>query len=93
MNIKDFKVGQTAYLVNWNKKILYGTFEIIAEVSILSVGNKYVKIQHGNQIKTFYQNENDTLGLYLVEKTGRDRGYHLFKDKQAIAESVKLFYA
>lgn len=49
MNIKDFKVGQLAYLMNFHNRQPSENTTTIDEVNIVSVGKKYVKIKYFNR--------------------------------------------
>lgn len=85
MNIKDFKVGQTAYLMNFHDRQLNENTTTIDEVSVVSVGKKYVKAKYQNNCeKSFYQrDENDD---YLVEKVMCGNENYLFLSLTAADE-------
>lgn len=68
MNIKDFKVGETAYLMNFHDRQPNENITTIDEVNVVSVGKKYVKVRRfdfGYEYSFFQWDINDS---YLTEK-------------------------
>ena len=86
MTIKDFKVGQIAYLMNFHDRQPNENTTTIDKVNVVSVGKKYVKVKYprANCNKTFYQR--DEKDSYLVEKTTCGTANHLFQSQIAIDE-------
>lgn len=86
MNIKDFKVGQTAYLMNFHDKQSNKDTTTIDEVNVVSVGKKYVKVKRfdfGYEYSFFQWEINDS---YLTEKKDYGGKNYLFRTQQDIDE-------
>lgn len=86
MNIKDFKVGQTAYLMNFHDRQPNENTTTIDEVNVVSVGKKYVKVKRfdlGCEYSFFQWDINDS---YLTEKVECGTKNYLFCTRQAIDE-------
>lgn len=86
MNIKDFKVGETAYLMNFHDRLLNENTTIIDDVVVSSIGRKYVKVKYpkSNYDISFYKA--DEVNSYLTEKKDYGTLNYLFQSKQDINE-------
>lgn len=60
LNLKDFKVGETAYMLMWNKGRLVPPE--IREVTVVKVGRKYVTVKW-NAYQRRFERIGDTYGL------------------------------
>lgn len=90
ISARDFKVGDTAYLMNFHGITQHNESNTtIDEVKIVYVGNKYVKVQYpygGDSIPFYRMEDNDSPCLFLVEKKDRGENNYLFKTQQYIKE-------
>lgn len=86
MNIKDFKVGDTAYLMNFHGRSLNENTTTIDEVNVVSVGKKYVKIKHSKLSYEYSFFQWDIDDPYLIEKVECGTKNYLFRTRQAIDE-------
>lgn len=86
MNIKDFKPGQTAYLMNFHGRSFNNNTTTIEEVNVMSIGRKYVKIKYlsGCFECAFYQRDERT--SYLVEKVPCGVANYLFQSRIMVDE-------
>lgn len=85
MTIKDFKVGQTAYILEDRHRANSGT---AAEAEIAKVGRRYVTIREGRQETRFYEPANST--TYLVEDRDYGAKRLLFPSTEAVTEHKEL---
>lgn len=85
MTIKDFKVGQTAYILEDGYRGAFGT---ATEVEVAKVGKRYVTVRDMGREARFYEPANST--THLVE--ARDYGAKrlLFSTTEAVAEYKEL---
>ena len=84
MAIKDFEVGETAYLMNFHGRMPNENTTTIDEVVVTSVGKKYVKVKYPkfSYEDSFYHWDIDD--PYLTEKAGCGTKNYLFCSRQAI---------
>ena len=86
MKIKDFSVGQIAYLYGYE---YHGNRSkpFVAEVEVLRVGTRYVTIKHqGCEIRFERRYEGD---FFLREKTNRGASWELFLKKETLDEYIE----
>lgn len=86
MKIKDFSVGQIAYLYGYE---YYGnrSNRFVAEVEVLRVGTRYVTIKHqGREIRFEKKYENRP---FLTERTHRGAPWTLFLKKETLDERIE----
>lgn len=87
MHIKDFQVGQTAYMLSGENRCRTAPPAPLKEVTVLKVGHKYVTVAEPQMVEhpwSHIQFESTPEGfLYLTEK--RDWGYarSLFATQEA----------
>lgn len=89
MDIKDFKVGETAYLMNFHGRMPNENTTTIDEVVVTSVGKKYVKVKYPkfNYNTGFFQRNPED--CHLVEKVTCGQENYLFHTKEDIDEYKK----
>lgn len=91
VKIKDFTVGQTAYIIGYERH--RGPAKaIVLEAEVLKVGTKYVTVKHEQQEIQFASNGCDTEN-YLIERTeyGAPRKlYHKKEDAEKCIEKGEL---
>lgn len=85
MTIKDFKVGQTAYILEDRYQGAFGT---ATEVEVAKVGRRYVTVRDGWQETRFYEPANGT--THLVEDRDYGAKRLLFLTTEAVAEHKEL---
>ena len=85
MTIKDFKVGQIAYILEEGHGARSGT---VAETEISKVGRRYVTIEEGRLEARFYEPVNST--TYLVEDRECGAKRLLFPTIEAVDEYNEL---
>lgn len=85
MTIKDFKVGQTAYILEDGQR---ATFGAAAEVEVAKVGRRYVTVRECGQETRFFEPANST--TYLVEDREYGSKRLLFLTTEAVAEHKEL---
>ena len=85
MTIKDFKVGQTAYILEDGHRAAYGA---AAEAEVTKVGRMYVTVREYRQESRFYDPVNST--TYLVEDKDCGAKRLLFLTAEAVAEHKEL---
>ncbi len=85
MTIKDFKVGQIAYMLEDGRR---ATFGAVAEAEVAKVGRRYVTIREGRQEARFYEPVNST--TYLVEDKDYGVKRLLFLTTEAADEYIEL---
>lgn len=86
MKIKDFSVGQIAYLYGYE---YYGNRSqpFVSEVEVLRVGTRYVTVKYqGREIRFENRYEGD---LFLREKTNRGAPWELFLEKETLDEYIE----
>lgn len=57
MTTKNFKVGQTAYILEEGHRASLGT---VTEIEVAKVGRRYVTVRKGQQETRFYEPVNST---------------------------------
>lgn len=85
MTIKDFKVGQTAYILEDGRRAAFGA---AVEVEVAKVGRRYVTIRDGRREARFYEPANST--THLVEDRDCGAKHLLFLTAEAVAEHKEL---
>lgn len=85
MTIKDFKVGQSAYILEEGRGARPST---VAEAEIAKVGRRYVTIREGRQETRFYEPVNST--TYLVENKDYGTKRLLFLTNKDVDEYNEL---
>lgn len=86
MKIKDFSVGQIAYLYGYE---YYGnrTKPFVAEVEVLRVGTRYVTVKHqGREVRFENRYKGD---FFLREKTNRGAQWMLFLKKETLDKYIE----
>ncbi|MCI8538610.1 MAG: hypothetical protein HFF18_08145 [Oscillospiraceae bacterium] len=85
MTIKDFKVGQTAYILEDGYRGAFGT---AIEVEVAKVGWRYVTVRDMEWEVRFYEPANST--THLVEDRNYGAKRLLFLTAEAVAEHKEL---
>ncbi len=85
MTIKDFKVGQTAYILGGGNLTSLG---LVTETEVFKVGRRYVTIREGRVETRFYEPINST--TYLVEDKDYGSKRLLFLTTNAVDEYKEL---
>ena len=85
MTIKDFKVGQTAYILEDRYQGAFGT---ATEVEVTKVGRRYVTVRDMGREARFYEPANST--THLVEDRDYGAKRLLFSTTGAVAEHKEL---
>lgn len=85
MTIKDFKVGQTAYILGGGNLASLG---LVTETEVFKVGRRYVTIREGCLETRFYEPINST--TYLVEDKDYGSKRLLFLTTTAVDEYKEL---
>lgn len=85
MTIKDFMVGQTAYILENEHRT---TFSAVTEAAVAKVGRRYVTVRAGRQEIRFFAPVNST--AYLVEDRDYGAKRLLFPTAEAVAEHIEL---
>lgn len=85
MTINDFKVGQTAYILEDGHR---ATLSAAAEAEVTKVGRRYVTVREYLQETRFYDPANST--TYLVEDKDYGAKRLLFLTAEAVAEHKEL---
>lgn len=88
VRLKDFSVGQTAYMLVANRQGRYVGEPI--ECSVIGVGRKYVSVDYGAWNHQFMVSEYLDSAPYLEEKTEIGYRGRLFPSKEAAAEYQEL---
>lgn len=86
MKIKDFSVGQIAYLYGYE---YYGnrTKPFVAEAEVLRVGTRYVTVKYrGREVRFEARCEGDP---FLREKTDYGAAWMLFLQKETLDEYIE----
>lgn len=86
MNIKDFKVGETVYLMNFHGRTQIRNEDTIDEVIVVSIGKKYVKVRYPYANYNITFNQRDESESYFVEKITYGVANYLFHTQQDIDE-------
>lgn len=81
MNIKEFKKSQSAYMLTKNRG--YNRQPEVKEVTVLSVGRKFVTVNGDIRFEDFLADDN-----FLTEHLDYDRRL-LFKDEKAVADHLE----
>lgn len=85
MIIKNFRVGQTAYIIEDGYQASHG---IVAEAEVVKVGRRYVTVREGRQETRFYEPANSTTYLFEDKNYGAKR--LLFPSTEAVDEHKEL---
>ena len=85
MTIKDFKVGQTAYILEDGRR---ATFGAAAEAEVAKVGRRYVTVRDMGREARFFEPVNST--TYLVEDRDYGAKRLLSLTAEAVAEHKEL---
>lgn len=85
MTIKDFKVGQIAYILENEHRT---TFSAVTEAEVIKVGRRYVTVRAERQEIRFFEPVNST--VYLVEDRDYGAKRLLFLTAEAVAEHMEL---
>ena len=85
MTIKDFKVGQTAYILEDGYRGAFGT---ATEGEVAKVGKRYVTVRDMGREVRFYEPANST--THLVEDRDYGTKRLLFLTTEAVAEHKEL---
>lgn len=85
MTIKDFKVGQTAYILEDGYRGAFGT---ATEVEVAKVGRRYVTVRDMGRETRFFESVNST--THLVEDRNYGSKRLLFLTTEAVAEHKEL---
>lgn len=85
MTIKDFEVGQTAYILEDGRR---ATFGAVVEVEVARVGRRYVTVRDGRQEALFYEPANST--THLVEDRDYGANRLLLLTAKAVTEHKEL---
>lgn len=81
MNIKDFKVGQEVYILDYGNRISLEK-AVIKKRTVTDIGRKYVTVD--NSLKFYIENDSDNyLSLYYSGYTTYDK---LFVSEQDISD-------
>lgn len=82
MDIKEFKKGQSAYMLAENRG--YNRQPEVKEVAVLSVGRKFVTVNRDIRFEDFLADDN-----FLTEHVDYGDRRLLFKDKKAVADHLE----
>lgn len=85
MTIKDFKVGQIAYILEDGHQGAFGT---ATEIEVTKVGRRYVTVRDTGRETRFFEPVNST--TYLVEDKDYGAKRLLFLTAEAVAEHKEL---
>lgn len=88
MTIKDFKVGQTAYILEDGYRGAFGTATEVEVAKVAKVGKRYVTVRDMGREARFYEPVNST--THLVEDRNYGAKRLLFLTAEAMAEYKEL---
>lgn len=93
MTIKDFQVGQKAYMLDNDRRKpsdghKLGFDDLVREVEVTKIGRKYVTIGQGAWARQF--RNSFTPSAFLVEQLDCGTPMYLFRTKQDVQEYLEL---
>ena len=87
VGVKDFSVGQTAYMLVANRQGQY--VEEPIECSVIKIGRKYVTVNYGSWSIQFGKPDFSDTAYYLDERTEIWHHRRLFPSKKATEEYLE----
>ena len=89
MDIKEFKVGQTAFMVDTDTRGRTENSNPVTKVTVTKVGRKYITVEINRWRTAQFSSTRDRCG-FLTENIDYGYPHHLFSSEEAYAQYVEL---